>query len=55
MVWETGELDVQVLRLADEVLILNDHRVITEAAELTRAVAAFVWALAYPDKAERTV
>lgn len=49
LLWETGELDAQILRRADEVLVLNEHRVIESPAEVREALRTFVEILAYVD------
>jgi len=52
LLWDTGELDIQVMRRADETLILNEHRIVNETADLASALASFLWALAYIDHRE---
>lgn len=50
--WESGELDMQVLRRADDLLVLNEHRLVRDAAELLDALAVFRLALIYRDPRE---
>jgi hypothetical protein len=50
--WESGELDMQVLRRADDLLVLNEHRLIREPDDLLNALEAFRLALVYHDVRE---
>ena len=47
--WESGELDMQVLRRADDLPVLNEHRLIREPDELVNALEAFRLVLVYHD------
>lgn len=51
--WESGELDIQVLRRADNLLVLNEHRLIREPEELLSALEAFRLILDYQDSRHR--
>lgn len=51
--WESGELDIQVLRRADDLLLLNEHRLISEPDELANALEAFRLVLVYYDAREQ--
>jgi hypothetical protein len=50
--WESGELDIQVLRRADDLLVLNEHQLIREPDELVDALEAFRLVLVYHDARE---
>jgi len=52
LLWETGELDAQVLRRADELLVLNEHRLVGTSAELRDALRSFIDSLACVDPRE---
>ena len=45
--WESGELDFQVLRRPDDLLVLNEHRLVREPEDLWNALEAFRLALVY--------
>ena len=51
-VWESGVCDFQVLRRADEFLVLNEHRLLRTTDELLDALAAFRLVLIYHDPRE---
>jgi hypothetical protein len=50
--WGSGELDCQVVRRADDLLVLNEHRVVADGAEVLEAAEAFRLVLAYVDPRE---
>ncbi len=50
-VWSSGELDCQVLRTAD-FLVLNEHRLVQSDAELESVLATFVEVVGYVDPRE---
>lgn len=51
--WESGELDIQVLRRADDLLVFNEHRLIRKPDELLSALEAFRLILVYQDSREQ--
>lgn len=50
-VWSSGELDCQVLR-PEQVLVLNEHRFVQSRAELERVLTTFVEVVGYTDPRE---
>jgi hypothetical protein len=50
--WASGELDCQVVRRADDLLVLNEHRVVADRAGVLEAAEAFRLVLGYVDPRE---
>ena len=50
-VWSSGELDCQVVR-AEDFLVLNEHRLVRTRAELESALSTFLEVAAYADPRE---
>jgi hypothetical protein len=50
-VWSSGELDTQVLR-DPEFLVLNEHRLVESVAQLGRVWATFIEVVTYADPRE---
>ena len=50
--WQSGELDFQVVRRADDVLVLNELRLVREPEELSNALEVFWLVLVYHDPRE---
>jgi hypothetical protein len=48
-IWESGELDMQVLRRDDETLVLNEHRFVRGQRELFDALEVFAGTVSYID------
>jgi hypothetical protein len=50
-VWSSGELDCQVLRAGD-FLVLNEHRLVQSTGELEAILATFLEVVSYADPRE---
>lgn len=50
--WTSGQLDCQVVRRADDLLVLNEHRVVSDTAGVLETAEAFRLVLAYVDPRE---
>ncbi len=46
-IWDTGELDMQVIRRSDDFLVLNDHRRVNAPGDLTAALETFFETASY--------
>jgi hypothetical protein len=54
VLWESGELDMEVIRLDDDTAIVNEHRIVSSGDEVRAALAAFLWALDYVGQSYRS-
>lgn len=50
--WASGELECQVVRCADDLLVLNEHRIVSDSASVVEAAEAFRLVLAWVNPRE---